>query len=125
MRRQLIPILFGGRSALRIELVGGAGTTIPEDTPISTALGQLVLPDGYVLTDLIDPDDKFAVVEDPVSIYTLYTDDTFDYETATSHQVTAQGEHIISGAPIETTFTITVTNVADDESLPHFAILFR
>ena len=90
-----------------------SSASVAEDASLSTVVGALSvanLPDGVTVSGYsitADPDNKFDI-----SSANLITDATLDYETATSHSVTIRAT-LSAGDPVDRTFSIAVTNVAD------------
>lgn len=106
-------------------LGGGAGGTpspsmqissqsVGEDAASGATIGALSVTNGtgvYTFTITADPDNKFDL-----SGANVVTTATLNYETATSHQFTAQADNGVD--PVLTrTFTISVTNVFEAASL--------
>ncbi len=106
-----------------VKVVGGGGSTgaaiqlsgshsVLESASIGTAIGVFSVSGGsgtYVFTLSLDPDNKFDINVDGV---TLENDDTFDFETKTSHQVTVHADNG-AGSILDRTFIIDVTDVAE------------
>lgn len=111
-----VTIVDSGGLAVALEGNGGlvtlSATTVAEDATSGTAIGTLSVSNGsgsYTFTITADPDSKFAINGDGV---TLETAAALDYETATSHSVTISADNGVDD-PISRTFTITVTDVAE------------
>lgn len=101
--------LSGGASGPAIALTSAS---VAEDATSGTAIGVLSVTNGsgtYTFTKTADPDTKFAINVDGV---TLETAAALDYETATTHSVTIQADNGVDPV-IERTFTIYVTDVAE------------
>lgn len=95
---------------------------IAEDASVTDVIGILSVANGsgtYTFTITADPDSKFQIDNDDE----LQVGDTLDYETATSHSVTIEADNGVDD-PFTRMFTISVTDVSDDELLPHFAVMF-
>lgn len=102
-----IPFTFGGESGPSVAITG---LTISEDAASGTAVGVLSVANGsgvYTFSITDDPDNKFTLNGDGV---TLETDATLDYETATSHSVTITADNGVAD-PIERVFSVSVLDV--------------
>lgn len=89
-----------------------SASSIAEDANVGDAIGTLSVTNGsgvYTFTITADPDTKFAINVDGV---TLETAAALDYETATTHSVTIQADNGVDPV-IERTFVIYVTDVAE------------
>jgi hypothetical protein len=86
---------------------------IAEDAEAADLVGTLSVVNGsgsYTFSITADPDSKFVL--DVGDNTRLELEDTVDYETATSHQVTIEADNGVDD-PISRTFTIRVTDVAE------------
>lgn len=93
-----------------------SASSVAEDATSGTAIGVLSVTNGsgvYTFTITADPDTKFAINVDGV---TLETAAALDYETATTHSVTIQADNGVDPI-LERTFTIYVTNVYEEPNL--------
>ena len=89
-----------------------SGSSVAEDATSGTAIGVLSVTNGsgtYTFTKTADPDTKFAINVDGV---TLETAAALDYETATTHSVTIQANNGVDPI-LERTFVIYVTDVSE------------
>jgi len=105
--------------------VQASAMTVAEDASIATVIAGVSVVGGsagpYTFTETADPDNKFTVTGS-----NLLSSAAFDYETATSHQITITADDGVE--PVVTTITITVTDVSEgggSEDLPHFTIMFK
>ena len=83
-------------------------TDVDEDATLGTVVGNLTVAGGggpYTYTLTFDPDAKFTIVGDE-----LKTDDTLDYDTATSHLITIQADDGVNPV-ITSDFIITVNEI--------------
>jgi len=103
----------GGSTATYIAVTAAS---VAEDASSGTAIGVLSVVNGtgtYTFTKTADPDTKFAINGDGV---TLETAATLDYETATTHLVTVEADNGVDD-PISRIITVYVTNVFEAASL--------
>lgn len=100
----------GGASSAQILL---SSTSINEDASVGDLVATLSVVNGsgsYTFSITADPDSKFVL--DLVDNTRLELENTLDYETATSHQVTIEADNGVDD-PISRTIPITVNDVAE------------
>ena len=91
-----------------------SNASVPEDAAIGALIGTLSVANGsgsYTFTITADPDSKFEIDGDALEV-----NGAFDYDVATSHQVTIEADNGVDD-PISRTFTISVTQAGATVSL--------
>lgn len=103
----LPPILGQGSAATFISITNAE---VAENAALLDVIGTLSVVNGsgvYTFSITSDPDNKFDLDGDD-----LIVDGAFDYETATSHQVTVEADNGVD-PPISRVLTIAVTDVEE------------